>query len=160
MTGAPAAGAPGAEREVAYLALGSNLGDRARYLAEARAALDALPGTRVAAASPVEETAPVGPAGQGAYLNQMLQVETTLAPEALLAAAQAVERAAGRVRGVRWGPRTLDVDLVLFGTRAVDTPVLVVPHPELANRDFWQRELAQLGVDWRAALDAACGAAR
>ena len=148
-----------AAAEVAYVALGSNLGDRARYLADARAALDASPGTRVTAASRVEETAPIGPAGQGAYLNQMLRVETTLAPAALLDAAQAVERAAGRVRDVRWGPRTLDVDLVLFDGRAVDTPRLRLPHPELTHRDFWQRELAELGVDWRAALRAALSAA-
>ena len=143
--------------ETAYVALGSNLGDRAAHLARARAGLDATPATRVAAASAVEETAPLGPPGQGAYLNQMLRVETGLDPEALLDAALAIEQAAGRTRdpAARWGPRTLDVDLVLFDTRAVDTPRLTVPHPELARRDFWQRELAELGVDWRAALASA-----
>ncbi len=143
--------------ETAYLALGSNLGDRAAYLATARAGVDALPETRVAAASPVEETAPIGIAGQGAYLNQMLRVETSLDPGALLAGAQAIERAAGRRRdpAARWGARTLDVDVILFGARAVSLPGLTVPHPELARRDFWQRELAALGVDWRAALAAA-----
>ncbi|GJG88586.1 2-amino-4-hydroxy-6-hydroxymethyldihydropteridine diphosphokinase [Gemmatimonadetes bacterium T265] len=148
---------------VVYVALGSNLGDRGGYLARARAALAALPRTRVAGASTVEETAPLGDVPQGAYLNQMLRLETALEPEALLAAAQAIERDAGRVRtpAARWAPRTLDIDVVLFGTRALATPTLHVPHPELAHRDFWQRELAELGVDWRAALDAAaaCGAA-
>lgn len=153
-------GAHGTAYETAYVALGSNLGDRAGYLAAGRAGLDAAPGTRVAAASRVEETAPLGPAAQGAYLNQMLRVETALAPEALLAAAQAVERAAGRTRdpAERWGPRTLDIDVVLFGTRSVALPGLSVPHPELARRDFWQRELAELGVDWRAALGGAAAA--
>lgn len=153
MTGRVAAPRP----TVAYLALGSNLGDRAAHLGAARAGLNALPDTRVVAASPVEETAPLGVPGQGAYLNQMLHVETALAAAALLAGAQAIERAAGRVRdpAVRWGPRTLDIDVVLFGGEIVDLPGLRVPHPELARRDFWQRELAQLGVDWRAALDAA-----
>ena len=143
--------------ETAYVALGSNLGDRALYLARARAGLDAAPATRVAAASAVEETAPFGAPGQGAYLNQMLRLETGLDPEALLDAALAIEQAAGRTRdpAARWGPRTLDVDLVLFGTRVVETPRRVVPHPELARRDFWPRELAELGVDWRAALAAA-----
>ncbi|HEY0779273.1 MAG TPA: 2-amino-4-hydroxy-6-hydroxymethyldihydropteridine diphosphokinase [Gemmatirosa sp.] len=140
----------------AYVALGSNLGDRAAHLAAARAALGALPETRIVAASRVEETAPIGPAGQGAYLNQMLHVETALDAAVLLAAGHAAERAAGRTRdsATRWGPRTLDVDLVLFGERSIDAPSLRVPHPELAHRDFWQRELAELGVDWRAVLGA------
>ena len=133
---------------IAYLALGSNVGDRAAHLAHARRALDAAPGVRVVAASPVEETAPVGPVPQGPYLNQMLRVATTLAPEALLDAAQAVERAAGRdrAREVRWGPRPLDVDVVLYGAQTVATERLTVPHRELPHRDFWRRGLAALGV--------------
>ncbi|MDF1501536.1 2-amino-4-hydroxy-6-hydroxymethyldihydropteridine diphosphokinase [Roseisolibacter sp. H3M3-2] len=139
-----------------YLALGSNLGDRAAHLAHARARLDALPGVRVAAASPVEETAPLGPAGQDPYLNQMLALRTTLEPEALLDACLAVEAERGRDRAAspRWGARTLDLDVVLFGARRVATPRLRVPHPELPNRDFWHRGLAALGVDWREALAA------
>lgn len=131
-----------------YVALGSNLGDRAATLARARAAIDALPGTRLVAASDVEETAPFGPVPQGPFLNQMLHVETTLEPEALLDALLAIERAEGRVRegAVRWGPRTLDCDIVLFDARAIDTPRLVLPHPGLPERDFWLRELGQLGV--------------
>jgi 2-amino-4-hydroxy-6-hydroxymethyldihydropteridine diphosphokinase len=131
-------------RDVAYVALGSNLGDRAAHLARARAAIAALPRTRVLAESAVEETAPIGPAGQGGYLNQMLAVETELAPRELLAALQAIERTAGRVRTVRWGARTLDLDIVLFDRQRVSEPDLVVPHPELPNREFWQRELAEL----------------
>ena len=100
----------------------------------------------MAAASPVEETAPLGPVPQGAYLNQMLVVETALEPEALLAALLEVERGEGRVRDVRWGPRTLDCDIVLWEGRTVGTPALSVPHPELARRDFWLRELAALGI--------------
>ncbi len=94
----------------------------------------------------MEETAPLGPVAQGPYLNQMLKLETALGPHALLAALLAVERAEGRVRGVRWGPRTLDCDLVLYGGQRVDLPDLRVPHPEIANREFWQRELAELGL--------------
>ena len=99
------------------------------------------------AASAVEETAPLGPVVQGPYLNQMLLVETGLEPRALLEALLAVERDEGRVRRQRWGPRTLDCDIVLYGNRAVREPDLVIPHRELPNRDFWQRELRQLGLD-------------
>ena len=129
---------------LADVALGSNLGDRARHLAEARGAIAGLPGTRLLATSAVEETAPVGPAGQAAYLNQMLRLRTTLAPVALLDALLGVERAAGRVRRERWGPRTLDCDVVRYGDVALATERLTVPHPELPNRDWWRRELAEL----------------
>ena len=93
----------------------------------------------------MEETAPLGPVAQGPYLNQMLKLETALGPHALLAALLEVERAEGRVRGVRWGPRTLDCDLVLYGQQRVALPDLVVPHPEIGNREFWRRELEELG---------------
>jgi len=128
------------------IALGSNVGDRAAHLAAARAAVAVLPDTRVVAASAVEETAPIGPVAQEPYLNQMLLVETTLEPATLLGALLAIERAEGRVRRERWGPRTLDCDIVLYGARALHTPALTVPHPELPNRPFWQRELAELDV--------------
>lgn len=130
--------------ELAFIALGSNLGDRAGYLARARSALAALPGCRLLAESDVEETEPIGPVGQGAYLNQMVALETTLEPHALLAALQRIEHAEGRVRGERWGPRTLDLDIVLFGGRTVTSPALTLPHPELPHRAFWLAELAQL----------------
>lgn len=77
----------------------------------------------------------------------MLKVGTALGPHALLAALLAVEAGEGRVRGVRWGPRTLDCDLVLYGGQRVQLPDLVVPHPELPHRDFWIRELKELGLD-------------
>lgn len=131
-------------RDIAYIALGSNLGDRQAYLAQARAALAALPGSRILAASSVEETAPVGGVPQGPFLNQMLALETELSPRALLDALHEIERAAGRVRDVRWGPRTLDLDIVMFDAQTVDEPDLKVPHAELGARDFWQRELAEV----------------
>jgi len=131
-------------RELAFVALGSNLGDRADYLAQARRAMAALPDTRIVAESEVEETAPIGPPGQGPYLNQMVALETGLTPHELLSQLQAIEHAAGRVRTQRWGPRTLDLDIVQFGDRTIRDPDLVVPHPELPHRDFWQRELSQL----------------
>lgn len=133
-------------RDIAYIALGSNLGDRARHLARARDALAALPRTRLIAASSIEETQPLGDVPQGPYLNQMVSLDTELAPHELLDALQGIERAAGRERDVRWGPRTLDLDIVMFGAQQVEEPGLRVPHPELGRRDFWKRELAELGA--------------
>jgi 2-amino-4-hydroxy-6-hydroxymethyldihydropteridine diphosphokinase len=130
--------------EPVYVALGSNLGDRGAHLAAARAALGALPGTRIVAASGIEETAPLGGKTQPAYLNQMVLLETSLEPHTLLEACHAIEDAQGRVRAERWGSRTLDLDIVRFGERRVDEPDLIIPHPGLVNRDFWQRELAEL----------------
>jgi 2-amino-4-hydroxy-6-hydroxymethyldihydropteridine diphosphokinase len=129
---------------LAYVALGSNLGDRAAYLAYARGAIAALPGTRLVAASDVEETAPIGPPGQGPYLNQMVAIETLLAPADLLERLMGIERANGRQRTVHWGSRTLDLDIVRYGDQAIALPDLTIPHPQLAHRDFWQRELAQI----------------
>ena len=133
-----------AAREHAYIALGSNLGDRAGHLAAARAALAALPRTRLLAESAVEETPPLAGMDQPPYLNQMVLVETALEPRALLAACQAIEHRRGRVRGERWGPRTLDLDIVRYGHRRIADPDLIIPHPELSHRDFWMRELAEL----------------
>ena len=130
--------------EIVYVALGSNLGDRAGYLAAGRSALTALPDTQLVAASEIEETAPIGPSGQPWYLNQMVALRTTLEPAVLLGRLHEIERANGRVRDVRWGPRTLDLDIVRFGDRHVDQPGLVVPHPELPHRAFWQREAEQI----------------
>lgn len=130
--------------EVVAIALGSNLGDRAAHLGAARRALAALPGTRVLRVSTVEETAPLGGLDQPAYLNQVALVETSLEPRALLEACQAIERAEGRTRGARWASRSLDLDIIRFGRRTVAEPGLTIPHPELPNRDFWQRGLAEV----------------
>jgi 2-amino-4-hydroxy-6-hydroxymethyldihydropteridine diphosphokinase len=81
---------------------------------------------------------------QPPYLNQMVLLETGLTPRTLLEASQAIERRAGRVRTARWGPRTLDIDIVRFGERRLAEPDLIIPHPELPNRDFWLREMAEL----------------
>ena len=136
-----------AAAERAFIALGSNLGDREGHLAAARAALAALPRTRLVGASRVEETAPLGAMDQPPYLNQMVALETALEPRALLAACQAIERSRGRVRAERWGARTLDLDIVRYGDRRVAEPDLIIPHPGLPHRDFWQRELAELEPD-------------
>ena len=126
------------------MALGSNVGDRAAHLAHARERLGTLPGTHLVAASRIEETAPIGPVAQPPYLNQMVLLETTLTPAELLAQCRRIEAERGRERRERWGPRTLDLDIVRYGAQTVRQPDLTIPHPELPNRDFWQREIAEL----------------
>lgn len=128
----------------AFIALGSNLGDRAGRLALARERLAALPHTALLGASGVEETAPLGGRDQPPYLNQMVVVETILPPRELLAACHAIEAQAGRVRRERWESRPLDLDLVRYGDIVLAEPGLTLPHPGLPTRDFWQRELAEL----------------
>ena len=133
--------------ERAFVALGSNLGDRARHLSEARRLLAAVPGTTLLAESAVEDTEPLGPVPQGRYLNQMVVLGTDLSARDLLEALLAIERALGRERPRRWAPRTIDLDIVRFGNQVIDEPGLTIPHPELPNRDFWQRELAELSAN-------------
>jgi len=128
----------------AFLGIGSNLGDRLAFLQGAVDGLAATEGVEVVDASAVFETDPVGP-DQPDYLNAVVAVDTTLTPHGLLAVGQGLEAAAERVRGERWGPRTLDVDLLLFGDVEVDTPDLVVPHPRWGERDFVLAPLADLG---------------
>lgn len=128
----------------AYVALGSNLGDRRAYLALARRRLAELPGTAVRGVSGEEETAPLGGVEQPAYLNQMVALDTTLAPRELLEACHRIETEAGRERRTRWASRTLDLDLVDYGARSVTEPGLTLPHPGIAEREFWRRELTEL----------------
>lgn len=131
-------------RDVAFIALGSNLGDRCELLAAARDALEKLPGSRIVAQSSIEETEPIGPVEQPRFLNQMIALETALTPRDLLSCLLEIEMAAGRTRDVRWGPRTLDLDIVCFARQTVNDTDLHVPHLELHNRPFWLRELAEL----------------
>lgn len=131
-------------RDVAYIALGSNLGDRARHLARARASLAALPSSRVIAASSIEETEPLGGLDQPRYLNQMVALETALTPHELLTRLQEIETREGRTREERWASRTLDLDIVCFDQQSVSERGLHVPHPGLESREFWQRELEEL----------------
>jgi 2-amino-4-hydroxy-6-hydroxymethyldihydropteridine diphosphokinase len=127
----------------AFLGLGSNLGDRAGHL---RRAVERLPD--VVAVSPVYETEPVGgPAGQGPYLNLVVELDTELTPHRLLEHARALEQAAGRVRAERWGPRPLDVDVLLVGSDTVEEPDLVVPHPRMWERRFVLAPLADLAPE-------------
>jgi 2-amino-4-hydroxy-6-hydroxymethyldihydropteridine diphosphokinase len=138
------ANAPDRTRDIAYVALGSNVGDRDAHLAAARQALAAIPRSRVVGESMIEETAPLGPVPQGPYLNQMIAMETELSPRELLIELQRIERAAGRTRDLRWGPRTLDLDIVRYEHQIATDADLQVPHPAAEERDFWRRELADL----------------
>jgi len=127
----------------AFVALGSNLGDRVRHLTDAVAGLP-----DVVATSDVYETEPLGgPEGQGPFLNCVVQLDTALRPRQLLGVGQALEAAAGRVREVRWGPRTLDVDILSIDGEAVDEPDLVVPHPRIWDRPFVLAPLRELAPD-------------
>src|ERR1041384_1838623 len=137
--------------ERVYVALGSNVGDRAAHLAQARAGLATIPSSQLVAVSTIEETAPLGPVAQGPYLNQMVALDTTLDPRVLLEQLLAIEAEQGRTRGERWGPRTLDLDIVMFGDRVIDEQGLTIPHRELRQRDFWQRELLELAASTAAA---------
>ncbi len=131
----------------AYVSVGSNLGDRWGYLALAARELRAVPGIAVVRASRVYDTEPVGPAGQGRYLNAVLEVETTLPPRELLRTLLRVEETAHRKRAVRWSARTLDLDLLLYADLELRRPELTIPHPELRSRRFVLEPLAELCPD-------------
>lgn len=130
----------------AYLGLGSNLGDRAANLARARLLLAAR-GAGVTRASTVIETEPFGVEDQPRFLNQVLEVEWTLTARELLAAVQAVEGEVGRTPTFRWGPREIDVDILLFGDEVIDEPDLQVPHPDLWRREFVTGPLLEIRPD-------------
>lgn len=143
---------PGGGAVTAFIALGSNLGDRAAHLTRAVELLDGLPGTRVERVSPVYETEAhtLRPdERQPAYLNGVVETTTTLAPPALLEGCLEIERQAGRRRGGegRWQPRPLDLDLLLYGDASLHTARLVVPHPRMAARRFVLQPLADLAAD-------------
>jgi len=131
-------------RRRAFVSLGSNLGDRAGYLSAAREALAALPDTVVVAASRVYETAPQDLADQGAFLNQVICLETGLQPLDLLHECQRIEREHGRTRELRFGPRTLDIDILLFQDAESDDPDLTLPHPRMVKRAFVLVPLAEV----------------
>ena len=133
-------------RARAYIGLGSNLGDREATLREALDRLGAGEGIAVVAVSSFRETDPVGVLDQPRFLNAAAALETSLAPRELLERLLAVERALGRDRAQeeRWGPRTLDLDLLLYGDEEVDEPGLTVPHPRLAERAFVLEPLLEL----------------
>jgi 2-amino-4-hydroxy-6-hydroxymethyldihydropteridine diphosphokinase len=130
---------------VAYLGLGTNLGSRRRNLSAARRRLRQK-GVRILRQSRVIETEPWGDTDQPKFLNQALEVEWAGTPRRLLAAAKAVEREGGRKPTRRWGPRVIDIDILLFGDRHVSDRDLKIPHPGISRREFVQQSLRELGV--------------
>ncbi|MBS0968929.1 2-amino-4-hydroxy-6-hydroxymethyldihydropteridine diphosphokinase [Chimaeribacter arupi] len=131
-----------------YLALGSNLAQPLDQVNAALAALDALPQTRRVACSSFYRSTPLGPQDQPDYLNAVVALDTTLLPETLLDATQAIEQQQGRVRKAeRWGPRTLDLDMLLYGDQVINTPRLTVPHYDMMNREFMLYPLAEIAPD-------------
>jgi len=133
----------------AYVGLGSNVADPQAQVRRALAALGGLPSTRLVAASPLYRTRPFGPVVQDDFINAVAGLLTQLPAPQLLVALQALEAAQGRVRGERWGPRTLDLDLLVYGSQRIDLPGLAVPHPGIAERGFVLRPLADIapGLD-------------
>jgi 2-amino-4-hydroxy-6-hydroxymethyldihydropteridine diphosphokinase len=128
-----------------WLGLGSNLQEPERQVKTAIDELDALPESRLRAASRLYRTAPVGPPGQPDYINAAARLETRLAPQALLAELHRIELAHGRRRdGTRWGPRILDLDILVYGDACIDEPGLTIPHPEMARRAFVLVPLAEV----------------
>ncbi len=134
------------EEVSAYIGLGSNLGDRQGHIDQALQLLASTSGINLKAVSTLLETEPVGVMDQPRYLNCVARLGTTLKPWQLLESCQQIERALGRARGVRWGPRTIDLDVLLYGSQVLSDPRLTVPHPEIKNRPFVQSGLQELGA--------------
>ena len=130
----------------AYLALGSNLGDRLENLREAVRLLGETDGIDIVRSSRIYETEPIGPP-QPAYLNAVIEIETTRSPHELLEAGLAVEDELGRLRVERWGPRTIDVDVLTYDEQVVDEPDLQIPHPRMHERGFVLVPLGELVAD-------------
>lgn len=128
----------------AYIGLGSNLAEPQKQLRSALESMAEIPQTRLLRCSSFYRSAPVGPGEQPDYINAVAELETELAPLELLAQLQVIENAHGRERSVRWGARTLDLDILLFGRQRIDEPRLQVPHPRMAERNFVLLPLAEL----------------
>ena len=122
--------------ETAYVALGSNLEQPQLRLQQAVAAIEDIKNTSIVACSRLYRSAPIGPPGQPDYCNAVVAIDTSLEPLALLDALQAIENAHGRTRTLRWGPRTLDLDILLFGNRRIRSPRLTIPHWQMQIRNF------------------------
>lgn len=131
----------------AYIALGSNLGDRRTLISQALEALTEVPGILLTRCAAISETEPAGPVNQGLYLNTAAEVSTSLSPRELLASCLEIENRLGRVRTVRWGPRTIDLDLLLYGNLILKEPGLIIPHPEMTRRAFVLQPLAEMAPD-------------
>ena len=130
-----------------FLGLGSNVGNRKKYLEKAIKALKGMPEITVTSMSSVYETEPLGGIEQNRFLNMVIKIETTLAPNKLLEAIMEIEKDLGRVRTIRWGPRTIDIDILLYGNEVINTKDLVIPHIGLTERDFVLVPLLEMDPD-------------
>jgi 2-amino-4-hydroxy-6-hydroxymethyldihydropteridine diphosphokinase len=130
-----------------YLSLGSNLGDRRLNLKTAIDLMSRHPEIRVCEVSPLYETQPVGYVDQPDFLNLVVRIETTLLPENLLKFTRSTELVLGRQRDIRWGPRTIDIDILLIDQQVMDTAELTIPHPRMAERAFVMLPLADIAKD-------------
>ena len=119
-----------------FLGLGSNICDRKEYLEEAIRALEGTPGITIIEMSSIYETEPFGGATQDKFLNMVIKIETDLKPDKLLEKLMAIEEGLGRVRTIKWGPRTIDIDILLYGNEVIRTKDLIIPHAGLTERDF------------------------
>jgi 2-amino-4-hydroxy-6-hydroxymethyldihydropteridine diphosphokinase len=131
----------------AYVGVGSNMGDPAAEVRAAIAALGSIDQTRCVSTSRLYRTKPFGPVAQGDFINAVAGVLTRLSPQQLLAALRALEAARGRRRAERWGPRIIDLDLLVYGSQVVDSPELAVPHPGIAERGFVLAPLAEIAPE-------------
>ncbi len=139
--------ARGPKRVRVFFSLGANLGDRQATISEALARLEESGHVQVVRRSSVYETAPVGKTDQPWFVNLVAEIETDLPPEALLDLAQRIEADLGRTRDIRWGPRTIDIDVVLYGDQVIRTRRLIVPHPEMTRRRFVLEPLVEIAPD-------------
>jgi 2-amino-4-hydroxy-6-hydroxymethyldihydropteridine diphosphokinase len=131
----------------AFVGLGSNLDEPIRQVRAALRRLEAVEATRVVACSSLYRSAPFGPVKQPDFVNAVVAIETSLAPRRLLEALQAIERDIGREIGERWGPRRIDLDLLVYGDDVIDEPGLTVPHPGIAERNFVLLPLGEIAPD-------------
>ena len=138
---------PHPDRHTAYVGLGSNLGDRSANLQRALREFESCEAVEVVRASSFWETDPVGGPPQGRYMNAAVQIRTPLAPRELMEMLLDIEKLCGRQRRVRWGPRTLDLDLLLYENRTIEDETLTVPHPEMHNRRFVLGPLCEIAPD-------------
>ena len=134
---------------IAYIGLGSNLDAPRQHIVAAFSALNALPATALTRRSALYKSKPVGPRDQADFINAVAELRTGLLPLALLDGLQAIEDRHGRARGRRWGPRTLDLDLLLYGAATINSERLTVPHPEMLKRAFVLAPLAEIRADFR-----------
>lgn len=142
-----------ADAVTAYLGLGSNIGDRAAHLQEAILRLGGRSGITVTAVSPVYETAPVGPISQPRFFNAACEIRTIRDPLDILAVCLDIETELGRERKIAWGPRIIDIDLLLYGSRVINDDRLIVPHPRMIDRGFVLVPLADIAATVRHPLD-------